>query len=229
MFKLFVTLLRGRAHDASQQIAERNALPLLAQQIRDAARAVETARRAVALAIAEDQAQAESAGHLADRLKDLEARAVAALEAGEDDLAREAATTIALLETEIDETCKARIEFATSIGKLKEQVRSAELRLLALQRGERIAVARDRTQRIIAEVPGNELATLDDAEETLRALRKRQQTTDLVEAAMKTLVRTGQPDAMIEKLAAAGCGAPLVTRTDDVLARLRAKVSTSAA
>ena len=54
MFKLISTLLRGRAHDAEQAFADRNAMPLLAQQIRDSAQSIHSARRSVAIAIAQN-------------------------------------------------------------------------------------------------------------------------------------------------------------------------------
>ena len=53
MIKMFVTLLRGRAAEAAEAVADQNALPLLDQQIRDAAAALGRARRALALAMAQ--------------------------------------------------------------------------------------------------------------------------------------------------------------------------------
>ena len=53
MFKLFVTLLRGRNADAADALTNTLALPILRQQLRDCAGGVETARRAVAMAYAE--------------------------------------------------------------------------------------------------------------------------------------------------------------------------------
>ncbi len=52
MFNTFVTLIRGRRHDAAQAIADVHALSILRQQLRDGAAGVEAARRAVAVVMA---------------------------------------------------------------------------------------------------------------------------------------------------------------------------------
>ena len=41
MFNVILTLIRGRAYDAEEAFIDRNAVPLLAQQIRDAANAIQ--------------------------------------------------------------------------------------------------------------------------------------------------------------------------------------------
>ena len=58
MFKTFVTFFRGSAAAAGEEFADRNALVILDQQIRDAANSLERAKRALALAIAQDGQEA---------------------------------------------------------------------------------------------------------------------------------------------------------------------------
>ncbi|QRY70958.1 PspA/IM30 family protein (plasmid) [Ensifer sp. PDNC004] len=225
MFKQIVTLIRGRAHMAEEVFADRHALPILAQQIRDAARGVESARRAVALAIAQNRLERENAERLSAHIEELEIRAIAALEKGRGDLAAEAAASIARLETELQNARQVQAEFADGIDRLRQAVRQSETRLAALRRGERLAAARDRTQRLSREVPGNDLATLGDAEATLARLETRQREAELTAEALIELEETPDPAALAQKLAAAGCGRPLVTSADDVLERLRAKMN----
>src|SRR3712207_483508 len=100
VIKMFVTLLRGRAAEAAEAVADHNALPLLDQQIRDAAAALGRARRALALAMAQEAQEAPRLDEAAKRIADLENRARQALAAGREDLAREAAEAIAGLEAE---------------------------------------------------------------------------------------------------------------------------------
>ena len=45
MFKTIVTLMRGRAFEAEERLADRHALTLLDQQIRDAACAIQRAKK----------------------------------------------------------------------------------------------------------------------------------------------------------------------------------------
>lgn len=225
MFKQIVTLIRGRAHEAEEAFGDRHALPILAQQIRDAARGVESARRAVALAIAQNRLEKENAERLSARIDDLETRAIAALEKGREDLATEAAASIARLETELQNARQVQAEFTDGIDRLRQAVRQSETRLAALRRGERLAEARDRTRRLSRDVPGNDLATLSDAEATLARLETRQREAELTAEALIELEERPDPTALTEKLAAAGCGRPLVTSAEDVLERLRAKAN----
>ena len=97
MFRSLFTLMRGRAHDADEAFTDAHALPILQQQLRDCAQAVSAARKALALAIAQNDQETEQFERLATRIAELEERTVAALEQGQQDLAQEAAETIARL------------------------------------------------------------------------------------------------------------------------------------
>lgn len=229
MFNSILTLLRGRAFDAEQAFIDRNAVPLLAQQIREAASAIQSARRAVAIAIAQNEQERSRHAVLVGRIADLETRAVAALRKGSDELAREAAEAIAQLEAERDASERAQVQFAQTIGKLKATVRTSEARLQELQRGERLARATEQTQKLSAACDDNSgLGTLDDAEETLARLQAYQSRCEIAASAMKEMDAASRQAHIIEKLANAGCGAPLGPSPDDVLARLRERMNSAA-
>ena len=85
MFKLFVTLLRGRNADAAESLTDAAALPILRQQLRDCAAGVETARRAVAMVMAYAERERKAQTRISAQLADLETRALAALAQGRDD------------------------------------------------------------------------------------------------------------------------------------------------
>ncbi|WP_027666748.1 PspA/IM30 family protein [Rhizobium leguminosarum] len=228
MFKLISILLRGRAHDAEQAFADRHAVPLLSQQIRDAAQSIQSARRSVAVAIAQNEQEKVQHGAIVARIADLETRASAALAKGNEGLAREAAEAIAYLEAERDASEKAQSQFTSAIDKLKGIVRASEARLQELQRGERLARATQEAQKLDVAVAGPGFATLDDAEETLARLRLRQSQNELTAAALKDMEGAIRPAGIIEKLANAGFGAPLRSSADDVLARLKSRITPAA-
>ncbi|MBY5783955.1 PspA/IM30 family protein [Rhizobium leguminosarum] len=228
MFKLISILLRGRAHDAEQAFADRHAVPLLSQQIRDAAQSIQSARRSVAVAIAQNEQEKGQHGAIVARIADLETRASAALAKGNEGLAREAAEAIAYLEAERDASEKAQSQFTSAIDKLKGIVRASEARLQELQRGERLARATQEAQKLDVVVAGPGLATLDDAEETLARLRLRQSQNELTAAALKDMESAIRPAGIIEMLANAGFGAPLRSSADDVLARLKNRITPAA-
>lgn len=225
MYKLFMTLVRGRAHDEAERVLDASALTVLNQQIRDCARAIQSAKRAVAVAIAQNEREKAQHRVTAERIADLEDRARDALDKNKDALAREAAEAIAILEDERIASEKALASFAAEITRLKGIVRRAESRLRDLQRGQRIAAATDKAQKLRSSALGfqsDDPSCLKDAEETLHRLRARQQHMDGVAAALDDMDGEADPSNLTERLAEAGCGAPLRTRADDVLARLKA-------
>src|ERR1043165_5843535 len=98
MLKTIVTLVRGAAFRAEEELSDRSALLILDQQIRDSAAGIERAKRALAIAIAQDEAEGKRLETTLARIADLEERAVAALSGGGDELAAEAAEAIAVME-----------------------------------------------------------------------------------------------------------------------------------
>ena len=225
MLKQLFALVRGHSHEAAQEVVDRNALVILRQQIRDCADAIAAARRAVAIAIAQNEQEVSQYKTLVARIDDLETRATHAIQGGQRELAREAAETIALLEAERAASDDSQRSFTTEIERLKRIVRSSELRLRELQRGQRIAAATDKTQRLRESAPGSSLSALRDAEETLSRLRLRQKQMDAAASAMAEMQSSVDPAALSLKLAEAGCGAPIRTSADAILERLTRKAA----
>ncbi len=228
MFKLFVTLIRGRNYEAAQRVTDRHALPILRQQIRDAAQAVEASRRAVALAMAQNEQEKAHLARLDEQIGELEERTRKALEKGRDGLALEAADTIAHLEAEREAAREGQNQLASEIGRLRTALREGEARLRTLQRGQRLAAATDRTQKLRLVVPDVGVASLREAEQTLERLRDRQAEIDATDRAMTELEITGSVGLLRRKMADAGCGLPVATTAEQVLDRLRGGAAKSA-
>jgi len=223
MFKQIVTLVRGRSHDAGEAFIDQNALAILRQQIRDCAEAVGRARRAVAVAMAQNDQEVSQCTRIKARIADLENRTLAALEQGKQELAHEAAESIVLLEAERDASLTAQATFTTEITRLKRIMRESEARLKDIERGQRIAAATEKTQVLRERGPGSTLNALRDAESTLARMQTRQRQIDVAELAITEMEISGDPSVLTEKLAAAGCGPALKTTADDVLKRLQQK------
>ncbi len=186
MLKALITLVRGRAAAIGEEVADRHALEILDQQMRDASASFDRARKALAVALAQDSQEEQRLETTRAQIADLETRAVAAIQAGRDDLAEQAAESIASLEAERDASVAARALFAKEIAKLKGHVRQQQTRLSQLERGRRIARAAEavriaRRGRIEA-APVFE-STLAEAEATLSRLREHQAEADAAEAA----------------------------------------------
>lgn len=225
MLKMFLTFIRGGAAIAEERFADRNALVILDQQLRDAASTFERAKKALALAIAQDQQESMRLAAGNARIADLELRVSAALVAGDDGLAREGAEAIASLEADRDAAASAQALFAAEIVRLRRHVAQAQARIAELDRGRRLARASEavrdiRRGRIDAGLPHE--ATLAEAEQTLKRLRERQVEAEAADLALDELDGAAAT-SITEKLAARGFGPRLRASAEDVLERLRAR------
>lgn len=228
MLKTLLLLIRGSAASAAEELADRNALLILDQQMREASAAIERAKRALALAIAQDGAEAKRLDAAILRIADLEVRVKVALKAGNEGIAREGAEAIAALEADRDAAQAARTLFASEIARLRAIVTQAEQRLTALDRGRRVARAAE-SVRIMRRTPieegGPRESTLSEAEATLQRLRERQAESMAADDALAQLDTAINPIDVAERMAAQGFGPRLKTTADDVLARLRASAA----
>jgi phage shock protein A len=226
MLKTGWTLIRGAFVAASEEITDRNVLLILDQQIRDAVAATEQAKRALALAIAQDQMESKRLEATLGRIADLETRTVAALAAGREDFVGEATETIAALEADRDAIRETRTSFARDIAHMKASVAGATRRLAELERGRRVARAAEAVSRLQAGVRAGtwEAAALADAEATLQRLRARQAEDSAAAAALRSL-DSAAPEDLSDRMEAAGLGPRKRTRSDDVLARLRERAT----
>jgi phage shock protein A len=232
MFKTVLTLFRGSVAVAEEELQDRTALLVLDQQMRDAAGTVDRSKRALAIAIAQDQQEGKRLETTCARIADLEVRASAALDAGRDDLAREAAHAIANLEAERDAAKTARALFAAEIARLKRHVANAEARIGELDRGRRIARASEAVRALRRggiEAARPYQCTLPEAEATLKRLRERQIEAQAADEALMALDAPTGPLSVTERLAEQGFGPRIKTTADDVLARLKAQRPASAA
>ncbi|KRE14499.1 hypothetical protein ASE66_14110 [Bosea sp. Root483D1] len=225
MLKMFLTFVRGGAALAEERFADRNALVILDQQMRDATGAFERAKKALAVAIAQDRQESERLAVGKARIADLENRVSAALAAGDDSLAREGAEAIAVLEADRDAAAGAQALFAAEIVRLRRHVGQAQARIAELGRGRRLARAAEAVRQMrqgrIEAGPAHE-SSLTEAEQTLKRLRERQVEAEAAETALDEL--DGAAAASVtEKLAAKGFGPRLRTTADDVLDRLRSR------
>lgn len=221
MLTLLRTLARGAAAQACEEAHDRHALLVLDQQIRETAADLERSRRTLAAAMAGDGAEARRLAEVEARAADLEVRAVAALSAGREDLAREAAEAIASLEAERDALRKARATFAAEVARMRGVLADATRRQAALERGRRVAAASEAVRRLRRTETVSERATLREAEATLARLQRLQAeaaATDEALAAIET-----PEESIAERLEREGFGPRTRPSSDGVLARLRSR------
>ena len=238
MLKTLNTLFRGAAAAAEEDLADRNALPILEQQIRDVVAGVEAGRRALALALAQEAAEARRLSNVEAGLADLEARAVTALQAGREDLATRAAAAILAFGADRDQARDTHGRFQAEVQAMQQSYLDATRRLAALQRGRALARAGKAARRLRAvqqDGRPDAPATLAEAEATLGRLRSRQAGDAAAAAALEAVDAPVDASlgitvaAAAARLAAEGFGPKTAPSLVDVMARLKAKAGTPAA
>jgi len=177
------------------------------------------ARRALAIAIAEEEREVRRREALADKLSDLEQRAIEALRAGRDDLAGQAAETIAAVETEITASTHASSRFAAEVALARREVDAQRRRLADLDRGRRLA----RVGVALNAAPREGVDALTAAESALAKIEAENHDARAIrdELAPPT-------ERLIEQMADLGFGAPVRVRASDVMERLRTRAAVSA-
>lgn len=221
MFKQLLTLIRGQTADGSQAVLDANALSLLRQQMRDAAQGVDKSRKAVAVVMAYAEREKVSLKRFEAQISDLETRALDALEHNNEELASEAAGTIAQLEAERDTTTKVIKSYQTQIIRLKQCLTENETCLREMKRGQHLAEANDKAQRLSGVMPSGYVNDLKDAETTLKRLQERQEHAEATANAMVELSADTNAESLTDRMAEAGYGAPLKPDATAVLDRLK--------
>lgn len=177
------------------------------------------ARRALAVAIAEEEREVRRHEALAGKLSDLELRAIEALRAGRDDLAGQAAETIAAVETELTASTQASSRFAAEVMLARREVDAQRRRLADLDRGRRLA----RVGVALNAAPREGVDALTAAESALAKIEA-----DNHDARAIREELAPPTERLIEQMADLGFGAPVRVRASDVMERLRAKAVVSA-
>jgi len=224
MLKLIATLARGTVAQAGEAVFDANAIQILEQQLRDAARALEQSRRELACAMAHQASEEREVALLSERINQLEVSGRKAVAASRDDLAEEVAIEIAASADERIERCDAAGRGGEEIRRLRQLVEEGRKRLLALRRGLELARAQEALRRAGANGRRAVAAgkgALREAEATLAKIRATHAREQDLGAALDELDAPGSGRDLQARLDAAGFGAREKTKPADVLKRLR--------
>lgn len=202
----------GRIMDAL--VGPRPTISGLDRSIAAAGAAHLTARRALAVAVAEQAREVGRREGLAAKVDDLEGRAIQAIRAGRDDLALSAAEAIAAIRTEIDASDRASVSFKAEVTLARREVDAQRRRLADLDRGRRLARVGSALNSV---APDTGLDRLAEAEATLAQINADNADNHAVREEM-----TPPADRLIERLSNEGFGVPVGIRAEEVMARLRA-------
>ncbi len=203
-----IDALTGAQGEASSPMAS------LERSIAAAGRDHIVARRALAVAMAEENREAKRRAGLVVDVDDLERRAVAALRAGREDLAVEASEAIAAIATEIDASERASQRFAAEVALARREVDAQRRRLAELDRGRRLA----KIGNALAGTMHASRSGCDSLSEAEAVLAKLVADSDDVRAVRNEMAPA---EHLIERLSDAGFGEASHIKASDVLARLK--------
>ena len=224
MWKQFVTLVRGSAHEAGQSVVDARALTILDQQIRDAGAAQAKARDDLATLTAKRRLIEKDIEALAAQQEKYEASARAAMARGDMDLAREVAQRLATIEQELGGKRPQVEEMRTAEDRMRGIIKSGDGKIESLRREVDVVRANESVQQAQAQIAANTSGAssqLGSAADSLKRLKERQAVREEKFRASAELedMRTGAD--LDAKLQAAGL-LPGSSSADDILARLAA-------
>jgi phage shock protein A len=212
----------NRLFDALIGLQPRSSSPMasLERSIAAAHQAHTSARRALAIAIAEETRETERRLALDAKTSDLERRAIEALRAGRDDLAAQAAEAIAAISADISASERASQRFAAEVALARREVDAQRRRLSELDRGRRLAQI-DSVLTATMRASESGLDSFSEAEAALAKVTAENHNARLVQQEFAP-----PAERLIERLSEAGFGELTQIRPGDVLARLRTAAGT---
>ncbi|KPP89582.1 MAG: phage shock protein A (PspA) family protein [Rhodobacteraceae bacterium HLUCCA08] len=222
MFRTLSTLIAGVSARSEDRVRDAFAIELIDQKIREADAQLKAAKAMLASLIQRQRGEQRQRDALRGRIADMTTRAAEALQAGRDDMAREAAQAIATMENERalrDTTCD-RLE--QKVIRLRSAIEAGHRRVIDLKQGAIRARAVRREQQMQARLSSAIGATSasDEAEELIARVMGRDDPFEHSEILREIDSDLGH-ETLADRMAAQGFGAATRVTADDVLARLQ--------
>ncbi|RYF81080.1 MAG: PspA/IM30 family protein, partial [Comamonadaceae bacterium] len=129
VIKKLVTLLRGSARELGQSVVDDNATRIYEQEIIDAKSSIGEAKTELTAVMAKEMQTARDIERIKGEIRRHEDMALQALDKTEEGLALKVAERVAGLEAELQTQTQAHAGFAVQVGRLKDLIRTAELRV----------------------------------------------------------------------------------------------------
>lgn len=222
MFETLKTLVTGANARAEEQLRDHFCIELIDQKIREAETSLKSAKYGLASLIQRERAETRQVTALQARVADLTTRTKAALQAGRDDLATEAAQAIADMENELEQRRGTVARLEIRVLQLRQSAEAANRRLIDLKQGAVAARAAKREadiqQRLGAHVARD--TAFDEAEALIQRVLHRDdpfEQSQILREIDGGLNRTDMADRMAE----AGFGPATKRTAADVLSRLK--------
>jgi len=224
MFKTMRAVFLGKLGRAEQALETDNAAIIIEQKIREAEAGHASAKRGLAALIARTKSEQKALGYINKRISDLEMRTKAAVEAGKNELALDAAKLLADLENERDVRERSVESSQEKAGRIRLNIEKPHRRLIDLRQGLLTAKSIESERGAIRQMKGDMSASsaIQEGEAVLKRLLGSEDPIDVMDA-HDELEAELSGDNVMDRLAQAGFGKPDKVRPEDVLARFQPK------
>jgi phage shock protein A len=219
MLGTFRTLFAGASARAEETLRDTYAVELIDQKIREADDGLRAAKATLASLIQRQRSESKLAEALAGRIDDLTARARAALVAGNDALATEAAQAIATMENELALRRETLARLDARVTRLTAGVEAMHRRLIDLRQGAMQARAIRREQAAMAGMRGQPAAA-DEAQALIDRVLGADDPGERAEI-LDTIDRGLSQAGLVDRMAEAGFGTAPRSTAAAVLERLK--------
>ncbi|MEL7490253.1 MAG: PspA/IM30 family protein [Pseudomonadota bacterium] len=222
MWKTITAIFLGKRAQVEMALETENAALIIEQKIREAEAGHAAAKRGLAALIARSKAERKALDIVATRIADLTARTRAALDAGKEKLAADAAALLAELENEQAVRQRTLSGAEEKSDRMRLAIEKTQRQLVDLQQGLITARSIEAERSAIRHVKGDIAANsaIREGEAVLKRLLASEDPIEEIEA-LEELEADMSGETIIDRLADAGFGEATKVRAEDILARFR--------
>ena len=178
IFKKIWTAVRGGANETGEAIVDSQALRILDQEIRDAARELDKAKASLTTVMAQKMAVERKVNELKNSVEEHEGYAIKALDGGQESLALEIAEKIASLSNDLQPQEAVLESHTGSVNQLKKAIKQTTSRLDAMKREVAIIKSTESVQKAQAALKSRmagSSSSMTSATESIKRIKQRQQ------------------------------------------------------
>ncbi len=223
MLSTLRTLMVGSAARAETQLRDTFAIELIDQKIRETEAQVDAAKVTLVSLIQRERTESRLLKNLRDKIADMEARTLAALDDGKDSLAQEGAEAIAVMENEATLRDATVTRLQEKIVRLRTSVETGHRKVVELKQGAMAAAAVKKEAAVQSALTRTGLSSSSSAQEAQDLINRVMTQDDPFEMGqiMDDINAGLSGAALADRMADAGCGAATKATAKDVLARLK--------
>lgn len=224
MFKTLATLINGANARGEDRVRDAFAIELIDQKIREAEGSLKAAKATLASLIQRQRGEENMRKNLQSKVNDLMKRAQAALDDDREDMAQQAAQSIASMENELTVRTDTLERLDQKILRLRTSIEAGHRRIIDLKQGAIQARAVRREQDIQSRMATTvrRTSSAEEAEELIGRVLGRDDPFEQAEI-LSEINDSLSHDGVTNRLADAGYGGATRATADDVLARLKTK------